>query len=165
MGAFGYSRLCLVQTPLMPPSGTSPSANIRSSFLTSSVVVALTKASTTLFFSSGVINLPFPPLPNGTPAVPVAAAFVEADIVAPEIFDVDGIESSCARAFGNPVDSSVRSLRAESRVASLMRVKSSVCSFPFATCHQLQFWENRSRAYLPYDKRLVVFLLSHWIPF
>ena len=91
----------------MPPSGTSPSANIRSNFLTSSVVDALVKASTTLFFSSGVINLPFPPLPTGPFPVP-AAAFVDADNVAPEI-DVDGIDNSCARAFGNPVSESVKS--------------------------------------------------------
>jgi len=90
----------------MPPSGTSPSANIRSNFLTSSVVDALIKASTTLFFSSGVINLPFPALPTGP--FPLAAAFVDADNVAPEI-EVDGIDNSCARAFGNPVSESVKS--------------------------------------------------------
>lgn len=116
-----------VYAPLMPSSGTSPSASIRSNFLTSSVVVARIRASTTRFFSSGVINLPFPPfaLPP-TPPMGAAPLFVDVDKAAPLIVDVDGMESCCARSFGRPVDESVRSLRASVRVASLIRVKSSV---------------------------------------
>jgi len=45
-------------------------------------------------------------LPTGP--FPEAAAFVDADNVAPEI-EVDGIDNSCAKAFGNPVSESVKS--------------------------------------------------------
>lgn len=84
---------CSLYSPFIPPSGTSPSANIRSNFLTSSVVFASVNASTTLFFSSGVINLPLPPFPTAPPVACVADAFVDADNVAPEMADVEGIDN------------------------------------------------------------------------
>lgn len=112
-----------------PPSGTNPSASILSNFLTSSAVCALVSASTTLLFSSGVINLPFAPGPFCTPFEGRALVLK----VEPGMLDVVGIESWWARELGREVSGSVRSFLADSRTESLIRSKSRVWRFPLAT--------------------------------
>lgn len=111
------------------PSGIKPSANILSNRLTSSAVFARVKASTTRFFSSGVMSRPFPPFPT---------ADFDWIAIAPAGTAVVDVESFTARAFGNDVAGSVSSFRADSRSASFIRSWSSVRSFPFATWSQIR---------------------------